>query len=166
MKDPSLIKPGKVVETVLTDEHISKGRAQMANNLSEKDRTDQAALVGVALAGALATTLSPGLYGWFSTVVGVTLLLVLLAYYRPTSPYSVRKSAALGAVSGICVILALGWLIQLPFTHGVCGQISNENRFEACVLQKLNLWLLGAWLVAAGTVTATAEYWNRHRTRR
>jgi len=43
-------------------------------------RSDEAALMGVALAAIVTLVLAPGPFGWLSSVVGLTLLLILAAY--------------------------------------------------------------------------------------
>jgi hypothetical protein len=48
-----------------------------------RNRTDQAALMGAALAAIIALAVSPGEWVPFSSVVGVTLLLIIAGYYRP-----------------------------------------------------------------------------------
>jgi hypothetical protein len=57
------------------------------------DRTAQAAVLGVALAGGVAVAVAPEAWDWSDTTVGLTLLAVLAGYYRRSwSPVGMRSS--------------------------------------------------------------------------
>jgi hypothetical protein len=86
----------------------------------EKDRTraDQAALLGTGLAAVVAVSFGPGSWGWWSTGVGLALLLVIFAYYRipdkTIKPWwkRAREILALAAIAGYCGTLVLAFPVQ------------------------------------------------------
>jgi hypothetical protein len=85
----------------------------------EKDRAraDQAALLGTGLAAVIAVSFGPGSWGWWSTGVGVALLLVIFAYYRiPNRTVRwwerARELLALAAIAGYCGTLVLAYPVQ------------------------------------------------------
>jgi hypothetical protein len=76
-------------------------------------RVPQAALAGIALAGAIAVIMTSGAWTWWSTIVGLTILIVLHAYdIRPEPAHKVRSGLAFGAVWGLGAITFLGILYQ------------------------------------------------------
>jgi hypothetical protein len=79
-------------------------------------KTDQAALMGVTLAAFLTIFLPEGPWGWFGTIVGVTLGLALLGYYRPIwSPVLldvISKALALATVGALCFSVAIAFFVQ------------------------------------------------------
>jgi hypothetical protein len=86
---------------------------------AEKDANpvDEAALMGAALAAIVALVVSPGEYGKLSSMIGATLLFVILAFYRlelrPGSPFrAFFRGAALAAVTGLCACLLISWPVQ------------------------------------------------------
>jgi hypothetical protein len=84
-------------------------------NRTWEDRTDQAALMGAALAAIFATVISPGSYSIFDIVVGLALSIVLIGYYRPPPVYgweATRKALALGAVAALLANVTFSWPVQ------------------------------------------------------
>lgn len=86
---------------------------------AEKDANpvDQAALMGAALAAIVALVVSPGEYGKLSSMIGATLLFVIVAFYRlelrPGHPFrAFFRGAALAAVTGLCACLLISWPVQ------------------------------------------------------
>jgi hypothetical protein len=77
---------------------------------------DHAALILAATAGAVTVALGDGAYGWFSTFVGMTLTLLVLAFHRPTPPTPVRRSwlirLAFGFTLTLCLFIAVAWGLQ------------------------------------------------------
>ena len=75
------------------------------------DRTAQATVLGVALAGGVAVAVAPEEWDWEDTVVGLTLLAVLAGYYRPSRSSGrlelIVHAIAISAVVGLCLALAL-----------------------------------------------------------
>jgi hypothetical protein len=83
----------------------------------QKSQVDSLTLVLAALAGALALTQISGPFAWMSSIAGLALLLILLAFdqegYR-----TVFQSLAFSAVCGFCTAIAAGILFQLLANHG------------------------------------------------
>ena len=79
-------------------------------------RTDQAALMGVTLAAFLTIFLPEGPWGWMGTIVGVTLGLLLVGYYRPiwsrTLLDALSKALALATVGALCFSIAIAFFFQ------------------------------------------------------
>ena len=90
----------------------------MAESSAGHDRqhVDPAALMAAAVAAVLTITLSEGEWWWLDLIIGITLLLVLLAFYQPAASEhrSERwlKAGAFGTVAGLSVVLVVGYPIQ------------------------------------------------------
>jgi hypothetical protein len=100
------------------------------------DRTDQAALMGAAVAAIFALVLSPGEYGWHEVVVGISLGAVLLGYYRiPKGHFTwwnaLTKSSAVGAVGALCLSLIFALPLQNWLEHhgsgAYCIEVQNQD---------------------------------------
>jgi hypothetical protein len=71
--------------------------------------------MGAGLAATVTLVLGEGAYSLFSTIVGVSLILVLIGYYRPVwEPqkrwrHTLRRAVALGAVTGLCASVTMAY---------------------------------------------------------
>ncbi|HEX4231031.1 MAG TPA: hypothetical protein VHZ07_20310 [Bryobacteraceae bacterium] len=74
-----------------------------------KSQIGPAALLGTVLAGGLAIKAASGEFGWLTTFIGVTLLLVLLSWDEQPAR-SFVQSIAYAAVIGFTFMLAWSWL--------------------------------------------------------
>ncbi len=95
----------------------------------ESDRVDAAALYGAMLAAVIALTLGEGAWTWFSTALGVALLLLLVAFYRPThrgQPVDHRRMLATAAAGALAATLLAAWPLQLVLEHWT--SVGNECR--------------------------------------
>ncbi|HXR76770.1 MAG TPA: hypothetical protein VN737_12395 [Bryobacteraceae bacterium] len=76
-----------------------------------KSQIDPAALLLAVIAAGVALALTPGSFGWLTTIAGVILLLILFGYdqqgYRSAS-----QSLAFSAVCGFSFMLAAGYALQ------------------------------------------------------
>lgn len=71
--------------------------------------THDAAVIGVVLAGVLASFVIPGPFDWGSTLIGVILLLVLVAYGGvPRGTGAGRRGLGMAAAAAFCLVLVLG----------------------------------------------------------
>ncbi|MEU9128400.1 hypothetical protein AB0D08_09865 [Kitasatospora sp. NPDC048540] len=93
-----------------------------------------AGVLGTALAVVLAFSLSQGAWEWFSTYLGVTLLVVVLSFGR-VPLCSPGRQAAYALVVGLCVALALApamqrwdWLFPMPGNRDGCVE---SGRYES-----------------------------------
>ncbi|MGW4893204.1 hypothetical protein ACWEQL_13210 [Kitasatospora sp. NPDC004240] len=100
-----------------------------------------AGILGTALAVVLAFSFAEGSWEWFSTYLGVTLLMVILSFgVVPTRTDGRRAAyacalAAYSLVVGLCVALALApalqrwdWLFPMPGTRQACAV---SGRYES-----------------------------------
>lgn len=78
----------------------------------------QAALIGVALAAIVTLFVAPGNWGWLTTIVGLTLLLILWAYDDVGDQEKWREHLAFSAVYGLCLLIALAMVFE-----GVTSQV-------------------------------------------
>jgi hypothetical protein len=86
-------------------------------------RPTMPAVVGVALAGALASILGQGDWTWASVPLGITLLLILHAFDDPTDD-DAAVHLAFSAVWSLVALVALGLALQWVDRH---DWISGEN---------------------------------------
>ncbi|MFJ9606190.1 hypothetical protein ACIRS1_07495 [Kitasatospora sp. NPDC101176] len=105
---------------------------------------DRAGVLGTALAGVLAFSLSSGSWQWFSTYLGLTLLAVVFAFSRPPSRTPgagarfARSLAAYALVVGLAAALALApamqrwaWLFPMPETRSACAHLGRYAELGA-----------------------------------
>lgn len=67
-------------------------------------------VIGVLLAGVLASFVIPGPFDWGSTLIGVVLLLVLIAYGE--YPQDLRSAIGAAAAAAFTLLLVLGRLLD------------------------------------------------------
>jgi len=83
--------------------------------------SDDAAVVGVVIAGILASFVIPGPFDFGSLVIGLLLLSVLFAYGRwPTRRDDWRKAFGLAAAIAFCLMFSAGAVLD-QFTVGPAG---------------------------------------------
>ncbi|WP_431676495.1 hypothetical protein [Kitasatospora sp. KL5] len=100
-----------------------------------------AGVLGTALGVVLAFSFAQGSWQWFSTYLGVTLLVVVLSFGRVAQRAPGRQAAygwslaAYSLVVGLCVALAIApalqrwdWLFPMPGTRQGCAQ---SGRYES-----------------------------------
>jgi hypothetical protein len=69
----------------------------------------EAAVIGVVLAGVLASFVIPGPFDWGSTLIGAILLVVLCAYGGvPSGPRAWQRGLGMAAAAAFCWLLILG----------------------------------------------------------
>lgn len=108
---------------------------------------DEAALGSAAVAAVVTLALGEGPYGWLNTGVGITLTLLLAAYYRPrntpprTKGDAYFRAFAFGAVAGLLVAMILAWAVQ--------GGLSLQGLHYRKKDNPANPWVASIWLVSA-----------------
>jgi hypothetical protein len=128
----------------------------MNDSASTESNTDPT-VVGVVLAGVLASFVIPGPFDWGSTLIGVVLLFVLFGYAKP--PHHWRPALAAAAAASFTLLLALGRPLQLaswPSKQRLDDYIPNANAGT-------NLWLV--WSIAFGALYGGWLGWNWRRKR-
>nr|WP_253267678.1 hypothetical protein [Streptomyces asoensis] len=102
------------------------------------DAPGQAGVIGIGLAAVLTFALAEGSWEWFAAYIGVTLLAVIVSFYRlpPWTPglgsaYA-QNLVAYSLVVGLCVAIALApalqrstWLLPMPGTRGECRELGT-----------------------------------------
>jgi hypothetical protein len=91
---------------------------------------DPAALVGAAVAAAIAIFVEPGKYTVGTTALGLTLLLLLHVYDRENS-IARPQLFAFGAVWALCMLLTLGVIIEWTCPEFLCKTPGRIERVEA-----------------------------------
>lgn len=126
-----------------------------------RETIDQAALMGAGLAATVTLVLGEGAYSLFSTIVGVSLIVVLIGYYRPVwEPqkrwrHTLRRAVAHGAVTGLCASVTMAYPLQqwLEETPGACSLVPPPERAE-CLAEAITTdWIAVTWLVSGQAVT-------------
>jgi hypothetical protein len=99
-------------------------------------RTDEAALLGTALAAILALTLGEGGWGWLGLAIGVSLLIVLITFFGFPGPGAKGRwgeLTAFSAVASLCFVLVVAWPWQTiwanlnPSEKAVCAAVAEAN---------------------------------------
>ncbi|MEU7202424.1 hypothetical protein [Streptomyces sp. NPDC045470] len=105
-------------------------------------------VIGIGLAAVLTAALAQGWWQWFATYLGVTLLAVILSFYRlpPRAPGSRRayiaNLTAFSLVVGLCaaitpapVMQRRAWLFPMPGTRDRCPELGSYEsvRTEAAL---------------------------------
>jgi hypothetical protein len=101
-------------------------------------------LLGVAFAGIVSVVVSEDEWDLFDSMIGLTLVFLLLAYgrFRREVVGSRWEAVAAGAVWGFCVVLVFGFLIE---------DIQGWLRWPPVAGQRQDLtgfWFAAVWLVA------------------
>jgi hypothetical protein len=121
-------------------------------------------VVGVVVAGVLASVVTPGPYNYGSTMIGVTLLAVLFGYGE--LPTAAREGVGFAAAIAFSLLLTLGVVLDALFDGQISGwpngrsTVTNESlpqRF-ADGWQALLAWL--AFFSTAYVVCAAKQAWR------
>ncbi|HEU5433984.1 MAG TPA: hypothetical protein VFU81_20105 [Thermomicrobiales bacterium] len=136
------------------------------DDVQHVELSQDATLVGVAVAGIISVVISEGAWDLFDSMVGLALLLVLLAYgkFRREVVRSPWEAIAVGAVFAFCIVLMVGPLIAaIPdWTHWPIApaQPRQLEGFWFCVV-----WLPLAVAFALILHHAGERLLHRHRRR-
>lgn len=103
-----------------------------------KSQINAAALAAATLAAVLVLLTLPGPFAWLSSIAGLVLLLILLAYDQEGSR-SVFQSIAFSGVCGFCLMLALRIVYRLVMARQ--GVAATDDRLAS-------EWLPVTWLCA------------------
>ncbi|MGW5248776.1 hypothetical protein ACWEQN_34010 [Streptomyces sp. NPDC004129] len=103
----------------------------------------QPGVIGIALAAVLTAALAQGSWQWFATYLGVTLLALVLCFYRlPSWAPGLRSAYAVNlmtyaVVVGLCVAITLApmmqrwsWLFPMPGTRAQCRELGRYERLR------------------------------------
>ncbi len=156
-------------EQVVTRMRSNRIRMRERSQSREGQRIDPAALLGVALAGAVTMTLGEGEWELWSSFIGLTLLLVLHAYHGIPRRRS-AQSAAFGAVWGLCFNLVIGVVLEVMFDLGPyeqrrlafsLGCTGGDSPIRGCAhFHWVDITGFVVWLLA------TVLFWMFYGTRR
>jgi hypothetical protein len=135
---------------------------------SESVQQERAALLGVALAGAIAVVVTEADWDLWSTMIGATLILVLSAYDNRADNLP-RERMAFAAVYALCSTLLFGILLDfialLLFmaTGEDCGPFGNTAMF-ADAKDPCGAFHWRALVGLAGWITVFTILYRRRRT--
>jgi hypothetical protein len=73
-------------------------------------RSQPAAIIGVVVAGVLASFVIPGPFGWDTTMLGALLLLILVGYAEV--PQRRKEAAALAGATGFALVYLFGHFLD------------------------------------------------------
>jgi 4a-hydroxytetrahydrobiopterin dehydratase len=109
---------------------------------------DEAALLGVGIAGAVTLVSTPGPWVFVGSLLGVTLLSIVLACGRPGRQETAARKVAAAAVVGLCCALIAAWPLQEVIVRPLaadCKAIDDAVRPEPASGNELErLWLEAA----------------------
>ncbi|MFE6102136.1 hypothetical protein ACFVQ4_19490 [Streptomyces laurentii] len=128
----------------MDDHHHSQEAPEPASARVGVTAAGQPGVIGIALAAVLSASLAQGSWQWFATYIGLTLLAIVLAFFRlpPWTPglrsgYVVNL-VAFSLVVGLCVALVLApmmqrwaWLFPMPGTRDQCAAVGAYARLQA-----------------------------------
>jgi uncharacterized membrane protein YccC len=97
---------------------------------------DPAAVVGVGIAAVISMVISPSPYDWWSTMIGLALLAVLVGFAQ--RPASSREMAGISAVAALVILQILGRPIEQFLHYRFSGTTSGSVA--------LGIWS-GLWLL-------------------
>jgi hypothetical protein len=134
-----------------------------------RSHADPTALWTAAVAAIISLALGEGRFGWFGTGVGLTLLFLLVAYYRPldSTPESFVRSIAaslcFGGITGLLLAMILSWPLQEWFTPETPSECQNTRLFptqrdiNTCASWSAGVKVGWVWL-AAGLLIALIHW--------
>jgi hypothetical protein len=132
----------KVTQAGSPPDPCSEGDQTIAIAEPPGDRTDQAALMGAAIAAIITLVLGSGPWELLSSVIGVSLIAILVGFYRPqwrgTSRRevvdSLTQGLALAAVGALCVCLSIAYFVQTHFladrVYSNCQQVAEAAKLS------------------------------------
>ncbi|CDR14116.1 hypothetical protein [Streptomyces iranensis] len=122
----------------MDDLHAQGARKTTSAGGGVPDASGQAGIIGIGLAAVLTFALAQGAWEWFASYIGVTLLAVILSFYRlpPRRPglrsAYVPNLIAYSLVVGLCAAIALApvlqrsaWLFPMPGTRTHCRALGT-----------------------------------------
>jgi uncharacterized membrane protein YccC len=101
-----------------------------------RGKIDPAAVVGVGIAAVVSMVISPSPYDWWSTMIGLALLAVLVGFAQ--RPASLREMAGVSAVAALVILQILGRPIEQFLDYRFSGRTSGSIALRIWAL----LWLL------------------------
>ncbi len=111
---------------------------------------DSAALAGTIVAGVLATSTQQGPWDPSSGAIGLTLLIVLLAY-ELERPRRGLQNVAFGMVCSLSAIMIVGFITEL-WLSGFNSQYWVELERVNPPASRVNPWYVGGWWCALSVV--------------
>lgn len=118
--------------------------------------TDQAALLGAAVAVILAIILSSGPWGWIPTAVGLTIVSVIVGFAQFTT-VDFRQAVALASVLSLALALTLGWPTQVVLRSANIAHVRSRCEEAARDAARVTARQEGASVDSAGPVSAGVE---------
>ena len=120
------------------DEAVAAAERDGSTGPGGDTRADQAALLGASLAVVLTQFFGAGAWDWWSTAIGVTLLLIVLSYVRISKDHQPGKRRRLGrllgfaAVVGLCSTVAVAYGVQTIQSHWRASGTNGRSVEDFC----------------------------------
>jgi hypothetical protein len=105
---------------------------------------DPAALAGAALSAVLATMLVTGPFDWINLILGITILVLLVAFVEGHTR-SRLQSMALGAICAFCSLLVIGPIAEVVLQAVEVETESGDSRVPEAALFVTWLVLWPLW---------------------
>ena len=140
----------------LSNVPVQEAQVEAKKSNGNRVAEQQPALMGVALAGVIALIVGEGPFDYWGTVIGCTLLLILVAYDTPTE--RLRQQLACGAVYTLCLVLIFGFVLNFIVDEPDPGHPTKFSYNEAWgtefdLTAPKELFVLGFWFVTTGLAT-------------
>jgi hypothetical protein len=105
---------------------------------------DPAALAGAALSAVLATMLVSGPFDWINLILGITILVLLIAFVEGHQR-SRLQSIALGAICAFCSLLVIGPMLEVMLQGAGVQPEPGESRVPSEALFAIWIVLWPVW---------------------
>jgi hypothetical protein len=105
---------------------------------------DPAALAGAALSAVLATMLVSGPFDWINLILGITILILLIAFVEGHQR-SRLQSIALAAICAFCSLLVLGPILEVVLQAAGVQPDPDESRVPSEALFAIWVCLWPIW---------------------
>jgi hypothetical protein len=117
---------------------------------------EEVALISAGLAAFIALAVGPGAWTLLTAILGITLIIVIVGYYRPRLQPDwhqtlFRRLLPVAAVSGLAICLIVSYPLQQNAMLDTpnCAHISNLVDKATCIASETSQWFWEFWI---GTV--------------
>ena len=128
-------------------------------NQPREESIDSAALAGATIAAVLAVVIPKGPFDVMSIPIGLTLVMIILAYEGRRPRRRVARRLAFAASTGFSLVLVIGPMIELWLHHGdIRLFLEGGQESEGLVKPWMNA---AAWFALGSSVFFLDRRWQR-----